>query len=195
MRCRSRTFLRHANTATATAITTSKVSDTPTATACPPVMLQKFTPIGCATTSVCQSRRFWFPKIWCFSTGSRLRTLVCFHPFRQVLQYTVVETTPITVACTQPVRVTRCRRSRCHQYRMAHYMNRLISLRRISLLNAVPAVAGAVASVPAISTDLRRWGRPAVGRWAGLGCPGGRGTGGRTQCRPAPGGGVCGYVG
>jgi hypothetical protein len=40
---------------------------------------------------VCQS-----PKIRRFSAGSRRRTLVCFHPFRQVLQYTVVEVTPIT---------------------------------------------------------------------------------------------------
>ncbi len=50
-------------------------------------------------------------------------SLVCFHPFRQVLQYTAVETTPITAVSTQSVRVTRCPRSRCHQYRIAHYMN------------------------------------------------------------------------
>ena len=101
-----------------------------------------------AYTSVCQS-----PKIWWSSAGSRWRTLVCFHSFPQVLQYTVVEVTPITVVFTQSARVTRCRRSRCHQYRIAHYMNRLISLRRIYFLSRVPAVAGAVASVPAISTD------------------------------------------
>ena len=74
-----------------------------------------------AYTSVCQS-----PKIWWSSAGSRWRTLVCFHPFPQVLQYTVVEATPIIVVFTQSVCVTRCRRSRCHQYRIAHYMNRLI---------------------------------------------------------------------
>ena len=101
-----------------------------------------------AYTSVCQS-----PKVWWSSAGSRWWTLVCFHSFRQVLQYTVVEVTPITVVFTQSARVTRCRRSRCHQYRIAHYMNRLISLRRIYFLSRVPAVAGAVASVPAISTD------------------------------------------
>ena len=99
-------------------------------------------------TPRCQS-----PKIWWSSAGSRWRTLVCFHPFPQVLQYTVVEATPIIVVFTQSVCVTRCRRSRCHQYRIAHYMNRLISLRRIYFLSRVPAVAGAVASVPAISTD------------------------------------------
>ena len=79
-------------------------------------------------------------------------TLVCSHPFRQVLQYTVVEVTPITVAFSGSVRVTRCRRSRCHQYRIAHYMNRLISLRRISFLSRVcvyrarppPVLLGAV---------------------------------------------------
>src|SRR6476659_6529098 len=57
-------------------------------------------------TPRCQS-----PKIWWSSAGSRWRTLVCFHPFPQVLQYTVVEVTPIIVVFTQSVCVTRCRRS------------------------------------------------------------------------------------
>ena len=83
-----------------------------------------------AYTSVCQS-----PKIWWSSAGSRWRTLVCFHPFPQVVQYTVVEVTPIIVVLTQSVCVTRCRRSRCHQYRIAHYMNRLIPLRRSSFFD------------------------------------------------------------
>ena len=81
-------------------------------------------------TPRCQS-----PKIWWSSAGSRWRTLVCFHPFPQVLQYTVVEATPIIVVFTQSVCVTRCRRSRCHQYRIAHYMNRLIPLRRSSFFD------------------------------------------------------------
>src|SRR6185312_4304178 len=52
-----------------------------------------------AYTSVCQS-----PKVWWSSAGSRWRTLVCFHSFPQVLQYTVVEVTPITVVFTQSAR-------------------------------------------------------------------------------------------
>jgi hypothetical protein len=82
------------------------------------------------------------PKIWWFSAGSR-SVLFCIHVFRQVLQFTVAQVTPIAVVLDQSVRVTRCPRSRCHQYRIAHYLNRLISLRRISLLSPVPAVAGA----------------------------------------------------